>query len=403
MNIAAATDQRAAPTEAHAGTLPRFTGARFTALLIFTQLPSVLAFTIALPLLAGMAGELAHDSTSGFLVKLVSGVLGPAMAIGSLLGGWLADKSDRRWLLMGLGALYVVSAVAPAFLASLEMIVFARFVTGVAAAALLAIGLTMIGDYLPENKRAGTIGMLSALNMVISLLSLPAAGFVGDDGWRMPFLLYLLAAPVVLLASLSALPVPERPAAPTAGEDGAPRWYSGMPWGLFLLALSVGVILTVPGIYVSFHLDSVGLGKTSTIGLLMMMNSAIAGVFSAVFGKIWRRSPRLVFILGFSTMGAGLILLAYAAGFAVAIPALLLMGIGMGLLAPSVMARVVDTVEEGRRGRMIGGIQSTLSVAPLLGLTMLEPLLPVIGTLGIMLIVGVLSAGLFVGFALRWK
>jgi MFS family permease len=374
-------------------------GFRFTALLIFTQLPNVLAYTIALPLLAGMARELAHDPASAYLVKLVSGVLGPAMAVGALLAGWLADKFDRRWLLMAIGTLYLASAVAPAFLGNLELIVGSRFLTGLTASALMTIGLIMVGDYLPEDKRAGTLGMLSALNMVASLLSLPAAGFVGNGGWRLPFLLYLAAVPVVLLASPSALPVPERNA-PTdaARNDGAP-WYRSLPYALFFLALAVGTILTIPGIYVSFHLETVGLGKTSTVGLLMMMNSTIAAGTSALFGRVWRRSPRLVFVLGFSTMGVGLVLLAYASGFAVAIPALLLMGGGMGLLAPSVIARVVDTVEEARRGKVVGVIQSTLSVAPLVVLSALEPLLPMIGTRGIMSLVGLLSLGYFAGFA----
>jgi MFS family permease len=374
--------------------------ARFIALLIFTQLPNVLSFTIALPLLAGMARELAHDAGSGYLVKLVSGVLGPSMAIGALLAGWLADKTDRRWLLMGIGTLYVFVSVAPAVLGSLELIVAARFFTGMTASALMAIGLAMVADYLPEHRRAGTLGMLSALNMVASLLSLPAAGFVGNSGWRLPFLLYLLAAPVVFLASLRALPVPERHAPVTTTEGGGGRRFAALPGWLFVLALAVGTILTIPGIYVSFHLTSVGLGKTSTIGLLMMMNSMMAAGTSALFGRGWRRSPRLVFCLGFSAMGVGLIMLAYAAGFAIAVPALLLMGAGMGLLAPSVMAQVVDTVEEGRRTKVVGVIQGTLSVAPLLVLTGLEPLLPLIGTRGVMLLVGILALTLFARYAL---
>ena len=177
------------------------------------------------------------------------------------------------------------------------------------------------------------------------------------------------------------------------------RWYASVPYGLFLLALIVGTILTIPGIYVSFHLASVGLGKTSVVGLLMMMNSMVAAGTSALFGKVWRRSPRLVFCIGFATMGTGLVLLAYATGYLVAIPALLLMGGGMGLLAPSVIARVVDMVEEGRRGKVVGAVQSTLSVAPLLVLTGLEPLLPRIGTRGVMLIVGMLALVSFARYA----
>jgi hypothetical protein len=64
------------------------------------------------------------------------------------------------------------------------------------------------------------------------------------------------------------------------------------------------------------------------------------------------------------------------------------------------MAQVVDTVEEGRRSKVVGVIQGTLSVAPLLVLTGLEPLLPLIGTRGVMLLVGILALTLFARYAL---
>jgi MFS family permease len=377
----------------------QFSGLRFTVLLIFTQLPGVLAYTIPLPLLAEMAKELSHDTESAYLVKLISGGIGPAMALGALVGGWLADKFDRRWLLMGLGVLYVLSALSPYGFGDLNVIVATRLCVGLAAGALMSIGVTMVGDYLPENKRAGTIGMLSALNMVTSLVSLPAAGFVGEAGWRPAFLLYLAIVPVILLASPSPLPAPDKPSGSATGQSARQWWRLDLPWGLLLLALAIGVILTIPGIYVSFHLATVGLGKTSTVALLMMANSLTAAVFSAIFGKATQRySWKLIFSIAFSSMGVGLIMLAFAPGIAVAIPALLLMGAGMGWLAPGIMAKAVASVEEGRRGTVVGAVQGASAVAPLVGLSLFEPLQ--IGTAGVMLLVGTLSIALFLGYVL---
>jgi MFS family permease len=285
-------------------------------------------------------------------------------------------------------------------LSALGVIVAARFCTGLAAGALATIGMTMVGDYLPEAKRAGTIGMLSAVNMIGSVVTLPTAGWVGDAGWRAAFFLYLLAAPVIVLASLRSLPVPVRPAARSRQAVGKRQWSVGLPMGLILLAIAVGIILTIPGIYISFHLATIGLGKASTVGLLMMLNSLIAAVTSAMFGKAWRRSPRAVFCCGFGTMTAGLFLLALGTGYPVVIPALLMMGTGMGLLAPSVMARVVGIVEEGRRGQSVGFANFILAIAPLFGITLLEPLMPEIGTRGVILAIGLLSAISFAAFAL---
>jgi len=380
----------------------RFTGAAFTALLIFTQLPGVLSYTIPLPLLAEMAKDLAHDAASEYLVKLISGVIGPAMALGSLAGGMLADRFDRRWLVMALAAAFVLAALAPYTVDNLEVIVATRCVVGLAAGALMAIGFTMVGDYLPDHKRAGTIGMMSALNMVTSLVSMPVAGFVADTGWRLAFLLYLSMVPLVLLASPRALPAPGKAARPAEAGSGAKGWRLDMPVGLLLLALAVGVILTVPGIYISFHLATIGLGKASTVALMMAGNSLMAAVFSGLFGRASARlSWKAIFSIAFSIMGLGLIMLALAPGIWIAVPGLLLMGAGMGWLAPGIPAMAVQSVEEGRRGTVVGAVQGSSSVAAILGVSLFEPLMPSIGTSGVMLLVGILSTALFLGYAVR--
>jgi MFS family permease len=381
--------------------LGQLTGPTFIALLIFTQLPGVLSYTIPLPLLAEMAKDLAHDSTSAYLVKLISGVIGPAMALGSLAGGLLADRMDRRWLVMALAVTYVLTALAPFAVHDLEIVVATRCLVGLAAGALMAIGFTMVGDYMPEDKRTGTIGMLSALNMVTSLISMPAAGFVAEAGWRPAFLLYLAMAPLVVLASLHPLPLPRKAVDQDRLQQAMKVRRFDMPWGLLLLSLAVGVILTIPGIYVSFHLATVGLGKTSQVAMLMMGNSLMAAIFSAIFGRASvRHSWRMIFSLAFLAMAAGLVLFAFASTIWLVLPGLLLMGAAMGWLAPGVPALAVASVDEGRRGMVVGAVQGAASVAPLLGISLFEPLAPRIGTAGVMLVVGLLSGALFLGSAM---
>jgi MFS family permease len=135
--------------------------------------------------------------------------------------------------------------------------------------------------------------------------------------------------------------------------------------------------------------------------MLMMGNSLMAAVFSAIFGKASARySWRVIISITFSTMAAGLAIFAFASGVLLVIPGLLLMGAGIGWLAPGIPALAVASVEEGRRGAVVGAVQGAASVAPLLGLSVFEPLMPEIGTAGILLVVGILSAVLCLGFAL---
>lgn len=377
---------------------------RLLALLVSTQVPAVLGYTVALPILAEIAKALAHDATTGYLVKMISGILGPAMAIGSLLAGIMADRYDRRVLLLAMGSVFLVAGIIPAFASNLVVIVSSRALLGFAGAALAAVGYTMAGDYLPVERRAKIIGILSACGLVGSLVSMFVAGNVAAAfGWRSAFLLYLAAAPVVVLALPSRLPRPASRETTNSAGDRKP-FYVGLPWGLLLIALCAGTILAVPGIYVPFHLGSVGLGKPTTVAYIMMLNSFSGVVSSALFGKMLEKSSqRIVFTSAFGVMGLGLAIFAIVHGLAPVLLAMVLMGGTLGVIAPGMPALAVDRAAEGERGKTVGMVQGIGAAAPLIGVSALEPLLPVIHTGGVMLVVGALSLLLAGVFALGWR
>ena len=374
---------------------------RLVLLLIFTQIPGVLSYTIALPLLAVMSGELAHDASSEYLVKMIMGIVGPAMAVGSLVAGLLADRMDRRLLTLVVSGLYLVSGIVPVFVSSLDAIVASRALLGFAGGALMATGYTMAGDYLPEERRAKTIGVMNAAGLVASLASMWLSGQVAQFGWRAAFLLYLCALPLVLLALPSALPAPGKS---TEAKAGAPArsWFGGMPWGLLVIALGTGVILAVPGIYASYHLASIRLGKPGTVAMIMMLNSASAAVASALFGKaLEKASQRVVFTGAFGLMAFGLVLYAFAVDLMLVLPAMVLMGATLGILAPGMPALAVERAAEGNRGKVVGMVQAVGAVASIVGLSLLEPLMPSYGTRGVMVAIAALSALLMLPFLLQ--
>lgn len=384
----------AAPSTAAPGeTTPR-TGIALIVLLIFTQMPAALAFTIPTPLLADMAADLVRGPADAYLVKLVSGILGPAMIVGAPLAGWLADRMDRRPLLAVIGLLYIAAGVAPALLTDLGAIIATRFVTGATGAAISTIGMAMVGDYFAEDRRAGMIGLLSSVSMGISIVALPLAGLTASGGWRHAFLLYLGMAPIVLLALLRSLPAPRRrPAAAEATSAPAGGRLSGFPLGLIAIAFTAGIVVSLPAIYISFHLAGMGVTSVSTIGLILMVNAALGMICSLSFGKLGARlSPLAIFKLCFAVSAVGLALLALAPSPAVVVAALVLTGMGMGWFVPAQFASAAQLVDEGRRGTLIGLVQGTGAIATLLGVTLLEPVVAAYGTRGIFLLIAAIAA-----------
>ncbi|WP_243996472.1 MFS transporter [Novosphingobium album (ex Hu et al. 2023)] len=363
----------------------------FTLLLLSKQITAALVYTVPIPILAGKTEAFGSEPGSAFKVKMVSGILGPAMAVGAPLAGWLSSRYDRRGLLGIFALLAAVSGVAPVFLDSLDGIIATRFLLGLAAAALMTIGYTMPGDYLPEARRAGIFGLLSATSMVASVVSLPLSGWLGDSGWRLSFLIYMVPLFVAILALPQRLPPPLAVAG--EGRKLARGWYRGIPWGMVALAFAIGIVLSIPGVYLSFHLAGIGASQASTIGLVMTFATVVSAISSIAYGTtVSALGQRVVFVATFAAMAAGLFGLSVAGNLVVAIATLMLAGVGMGWLGPNLMGRLSERVPDAGRGRIVGIVQCAMTIAPMFGIALLEPLLPAIGTSGALAAVAILSA-----------
>jgi MFS family permease len=73
--------------------------------------------------------------------------------LGALLGGWLTDKLGRRVMFMASIALFIVLALAQAFVTSIEQLIVVRFLLGIPLGADVTTSYTYIMEYLPKGRR----------------------------------------------------------------------------------------------------------------------------------------------------------------------------------------------------------------------------------------------------------
>jgi len=375
------------------------------AVIVLSGVPMALGYAVVVPVLARMSSALAHGATDEYLVKMVFGVLGPAMVVGGAAGGYLADKLDRRLLLTVCGLVFAAAGAAPFVLHSLPLILVSRFLMGMAAVAMALIGSALVGDLFEDRRRAAWLGAIAALQMVGSTLSLPIAGAVGDVGWNYPFLIYLIGVPIAALAWLG---VPRRPATADAARPAAPNaegaTAGAYPVGLILLGLIVGALITTPGAYMPFRLSQLGLENTTVVGILLMLNALSGAGAAALYGTTRRGlSTRVLFCCGFAALGAGLGVLGFASNLVVATAGLLVMGAGLGWLTPNLPAAVVAAVDESHRGRALGAMNAAAAIAPAIGLTALEPLAHRIGVDGVLILTAALSGVMCLATAIPRK
>ena len=159
------------------------------------------------------------EQTIQALWGLSAGVHGLAMGaalygtvLGSLLGGWPTDRFGRKKTLLGIGVLYVLSAIGCAFATGVSTFIAARFIGGLGIGVSTVAAPLYISEIAPPAYRGRLAGMFQ-FNIVFGIVIAFASNAViarigGADAWR--WMLGIAAVPSVVYAVMC-LGLPESP------------------------------------------------------------------------------------------------------------------------------------------------------------------------------------------------
>lgn len=146
----------------------------------FVDIYDLLLFTIIRePSLAGLGvadGEMIRASTQ-IINWQMAGLL-----IGGVIWGVLSDQRGRLSVLFGSILLYSIANFANAYVQTVEQYVWARFIAGIGLAGELGVGITLVSELLPKEKR----GIGTSLVAGLGLSGAVAAYFIYKftDDWR---------------------------------------------------------------------------------------------------------------------------------------------------------------------------------------------------------------------------
>jgi len=186
------------PCPASRGMLTALTGAAF---LIFAQ-----AFMIA-PILPRLAQV--FDSRVGFIGLAVPAYLVP-YGVTSLVWGPLADRIGKRRVIIVCLVAFAGLTAATATATGASAFILWRAAAGLAASGIIPVGVALIGDVVPYNKRGHALGWLfggmaggMAIGSTAGALAEPVVGWTG--------LFLIVAAAAASAVVIVARTVPTRP------------------------------------------------------------------------------------------------------------------------------------------------------------------------------------------------
>ena len=336
--------------------------------------------------------EMARDFATGYpQVQLTLTVFLLAMGIGQLLFGPLVDALGRRRPLLAGLLLFSVTAFAAAAAPTLEALLLARLLQGLASALTLVVIMSMVRDVAEGARAAQIFALLMTIEGLAPILA-PALGGVVDAafGWRA--IMLVLGALGVLTLVNSSLALGE-----TLPAEKRVRLAPRQVWaayariatdGAFLrpaLALSAVFFFLFAYIAGSAYVYQQHFGLSSAHFGLVFGACGVAILLGAALSGRWvtRHGVARVAWWGALAMGGGA-LLAVAGGVAGGGLALLLAGValalfGLGICEATLMALAMSSQQRdvGSTAALLGALQLGIasSATPLAGyLATLGPL-----------------------------
>jgi EmrB/QacA subfamily drug resistance transporter len=353
-----------------------------------------------------------------------------------LVGGRLADVFGRRRLFVAGIAVFTGASLLAGLAGSEEVLVFARVLQGIGAAASIPSTLAIISSTFPDPKeRSGAVGVWSAVSALALALGPFTGGFVSERwDWGWIFLINVPVGAVTIVIMLAAmqesretvrrrLDLPGLVASAVtlfsltyALIEGHNRgWTSGLILGSFALAAVAGAAFVlierrttdamvdlsmfririfsggtgamilwgfgVMGVYffTAMYLQNVlGFSPTEAgaafvpMALMMAATAPVAGVVARRLGT------HVTVALGLTLNVAGLVMVSFVGEhghFMDLMPAFVAFGVGSGLTMMPLNDAIISVLPEGRAGTASAVMNAAREVSGLLGVTIVGAIL----------------------------
>lgn len=237
----------------------------------FIALVGVMFATIAfsidamLPALPEIGAELTPDAVNRAQLILTSFVLG--MGLGTFFAGPLSDAFGRKPVILAGLIVYIGASVLAWAASTLELILAARVVMGIAAAAPRIVTVAIVRDLFVGREMA-RIMSIAMMVFVLFPAFAPAmgAGIIAFTGWRGIFAAFILFAVIVMVWMSARLPEP----LPVAQRR---------PFRAPLLAAALAELVRNPTVRLSIMV------QTLCLGMLFTMLTMVQPVYDIIFDK----------------------------------------------------------------------------------------------------------------------
>jgi MFS family permease len=352
-----------------------------------------MAGSIIAPVLSQMGEGLGVSPSAARLLITTHGIM---IAVCSPAIGLLIDKVGvRKPLIAGL-ILYGLAGGSGLVIDNYALLISSRVLLGISVATIFtAITVTILNLY-EGDQRNKVMGWRGSSNSVGGVIWPLIGGSLGVISWHLPFAAYLIGLPIAFMAFL-AIPKTKKSADHPA-DDAADNKVSTfrifkstpilfLPYGLAFVGniLLYAIIVFMPRLVEQHDVTSSFYVGTfiSTVGLA-------GGTTSLFYGRIKARlSYNSIVKISLLLWSVGFILISQAPFLWLISVSIVLFGIGMGMVIPTVSVWVGKLVPVSFRGRMTSYITLFSYTGQFLSPIILSPMEISLGLMTLFMVIGI--------------
>ncbi|MFP3545463.1 MFS transporter [Rhizobium sp. SIMBA_035] len=297
------------------------------------------------------------------LAGLIVSVYALGVTFGAPILTALTGRIERKPLLLGLMALFVLgnamAALSPGYLPLLVARVLSAFAHGV----FFSVGSTIAAGLVPENRRASAIAMMFMGLTVAIVTGVPLGTFIGQTfGWRATFAAVAGLGVIALIAIAVLLP-----STLTRAEPATLRQQAGVLGSGRLLMVFGMTALGYGGTFVAFTflasiLQQVTGFSASSVSLILVLYGLAIAAGNIVGGRIANRDPVRALTWLFVAQAAVLVLFSFTAVSPwLTIPTLAALGFLSFANVPGLQLYVVQLAKQVRPAAV--DVASALNIA----------------------------------------
>ena len=276
--------------------------------------------------------------------------------------GRLTERYGRRKLMMSGAVLASTATFALAFATDLWQVLVLRMFMGLGEAGLFVAAATLIADLSPPNRRAEAASYFSvAVFGGMGVGPLLAEWITGDDAFTRTF---VVAGAFAALSAVTVLGVPARVDRSSDDAGAQPLFNRAALWPGLVLCSGIAAFAVFMA-FVPEYSRAIGLAGA---GALFFTYSLVSIALRLVGAKLPERlGEHRTVSIALVGLSAGMLLIAAVAEPWALWGGTVLVGVGMAFLYPSLMANVVNRVDDQARASALSSLTLFFEAGTIVG------------------------------------